>query len=105
MQRKCTDFPLYDELLNSIPEKHLDLSQICSTINSLKEQEHSQEHYEIIMALIFHHDIKNNGTPLTMVPYDGKLLSGGKGVIFQISQLPIQLQQIIGNYLIKCSGK
>lgn len=97
-------YPLYDELLSRVQQstdKTLDVRKMCMTINNIGQTlstEQVTEHYREIAALILHHEVKNGGT-LSSVPFEGKVMIGGKGLLYQITNLPPILQQIIGKYV------
>lgn len=100
------DYPLYDTLLKQVEsrtEKGIDVKRVCTTINNISQTLHpdaAAEHYREIGALILHHDlINNNGVLLSPVPYDGKVMVGGKGVLHYIMNMPPLLQQIIAQYV------
>jgi len=98
-------YPLYDELSKRVAartEKSIDLKRICTTINNIAQThtpEEAAEHYREIGALILHHDMITNGSLLSPVAYDGKLMVSGRGVLYNIMNLPPQLQQIIAQYI------
>lgn len=115
-------FPVYDQLLSlSIPltDAISDWSKICATINSL-----SIEHTNFLCALIFHHyrlemQSRVNGNVLEQLlvqyqseagnrsslglPYGGQTFKTGRGIVFTVNNLPIDLQRIITNYVAKIS--
>ena len=97
-------YPLYDELLkrvNETTDKALDIRKLCNTINGIGQTHASDqvvEHYREIAALILHHEVLTTGS-LSSVPFDGKLMFGGKGLVYQIMNLPPMLQLIIGKYI------
>lgn len=97
-------YPLYEELLVRVVEsadKTLDIRKMCTAINSIGQThtpEQVTEHYREIAALILHHEILNNGS-LSSVPFEGKVMVGGKGLLYQVTNLPPVLQQIIGKYI------
>lgn len=105
-------YPLYDDLYHRVNErldKAIDIKKICTTINSIAQPPTSAEealaHYKEIGALILHHELlSNNGYLITQVPFEGKLMAGGKGLLYYIMTLPPILQQIIAQY-IEDSGK
>lgn len=99
-------YPLYDELLRRVEartEKGIDIKRICTTINNIATT-HSPgetiEHYREIGSLILHHELlANNGVLLSPVPYEGRVMVGGKGILHSIMNLPPLLQQIIAQYI------
>lgn len=99
-------YPLYDELLRRVEsrkEKTIDIKRVCTTINNISQThspEESNSHYREIDALILHHElVTNNGILLSQVPYDGRIMIGGKGIIYTIMKFPPLLQQIIVQYI------
>lgn len=104
-------YPLYDELLKRVEarnEKGIDIKRICTTINGISQSmktENANHHYEEIAALILHHEISNNnGVLLSSIPYDGRVMTGGKGILHYPMNLPPLLQQIIAQYIEDSSG-
>ena len=99
-------YPLYDELVKRVEartEKTIDIKRICTTINNISlthTPSETTEHYREIGALILHHEyLSNNGVLLSPIPFDGKVMVGGKGVLHFIMNLPPNLQQIIAQYV------
>ena len=99
-------YPLYDELVKRVEsrtEKSIDIKRICTTINNIGQTLPSEEaasHYREIGALILHHELlANNGVLLSSIPFEGKVMVGGKGVLHYIMNLPPNLQQIIAQYV------
>ena len=99
-------YPLYDELVKraeSRTEKAIDIKRICTTINNIAQTSPPDEaaaHYKEIGAIILHHELlTNNGVLLSPIPFDGKVMVGGKGVLHYIMNLPPNLQQIIAQYV------
>lgn len=113
------DFPLYDKLVSQIKtrDKPVPLHQLCSTINSLP-----RDHLTNIAALIYHYYIietmstkhitmeeaigllTKKTTKKKPIPYGGKTIGNtGKGIMFTVEKLPVDLQAIIGQYLIVIS--
>lgn len=92
-------YPLYDDLRAQVEarsEKSIDIQRICSTVNGLPSGDHTKE----IAALILHHElITNDGILLSCTPYNGKLMVGGKGILYSMMDLPPMLQQIIAQYV------
>lgn len=103
---------IYDGLLKLSQENKkyfetMDPVQMCNTINSLKEP-----HPEILFIIIIHHFQKNNGDEIlkklpikgrrkfgsSSLIYSGKTITGEKGGIFTLNQLPEELQAIIYEY-------
>lgn len=105
-------FPLYTELFRRVEqrtEKSIDIKRICSTINNISQtlsSEATVEHYSMIQALVLHHELINNGgVLLSSVPFDGKVMVGGKGILYSIMNLPPLLQQILAEYIDVMSKK
>jgi hypothetical protein len=99
-------YPLYDQLIRKVNdrnEKSIDIKRLCITINNIvqtQSSEDSSEHYREISALILHHELlANNGVLLSPIPYEGKVMTGGKGVLYNITFLPPILQQILVEYI------
>lgn len=99
-------YPLYDHLVQQVEareDKSIDIKKICSTINNIKQTlppQEAAEHYKEICALIIHCDILNNGgVLLSQVPFDGKIMAGGKGILYNTINLPPMLLQIIAQYI------
>ena len=99
-------YPLYDILVKKVQEraeKNIDIKRVCTTINNIAKNntpEETAEHYRELSALILHHDlVRNNGVLLSSVPFDGRVMTGGKGILYNIMNLPPNLQQIIAQYV------
>ena len=98
-------YPLYDTLLERAmsDEEEYDIKSICATINNIAttlNAVEASEHYSEIAALILHHYLlSNKNVMLSSVPHNGKLMVGGKGVLYFIKNLPSSLQKIIGQYI------
>lgn len=99
-------YPLYDELLEQVKqrqEKTIDIKRICTTINNISQtmsEDEASGYYRELAALIVHHDhVHNGGVLLAQVPYDGKVMFGGKGLLVYIMNLPPMLQQIIAQFI------
>jgi hypothetical protein len=98
--------PLYDRLLEQVqsrPLKTIDITRVCTTINNIAQTLPPNEaaaHYKEIGGLILHHQLlANNGVMVSLIPFDGKVMAGGKGVLHYIMNLPPTLQQIIAQYV------
>lgn len=102
-------FPLYDQLKEKAEQTSgvgLDVSKICTTITNIGRTlspEEAEKHYRTIGALIIHHNFLQNREAL-VTPYEGKIMVGGKGILYQFDNLPLPLQQIIGQYVITASN-
>lgn len=99
-------YPLYQELLRRAQErkeKCIDIKRVCNTITNIATThtlEEMMDHYEEIEALAIHHELStNNGILFSSIPYDGKLMIGGKGILHYIMNFPPVLQQIIAQYI------
>lgn len=93
-------YPLYDALVKRISGKPVDLKQLCTSISSIGQTlppDQVAEHYREIGALILHHEAVTTGSG--GLPYEGKLMIGGKGLLFQVTNLPPLLQQILAEYV------
>lgn len=105
MVKMAQPYPLYDELSKRVAarsEKTIDIKRICTTINNIAQThtpEEAAEHYREIGALVIHHEILTNGTLFSSIPYDGRLMVGGKGILYYIMNLPPNLQQILAQYI------
>ena len=91
-------FKLYDKFVKTINVSRTpDWKVLCPTISNLEK-----EHSEIICALIIHHYLlEGSNTTTAIIPYGGKLLDVllGKGLTFTVSNMPIELQLIIEQYI------
>lgn len=89
---------------NSISEKW---PRVCATINKLPS-----EHLLMVFLLVLHHGIKENSDIVDVIiptlkgksrqihlPYSGRVLDSGKGVIYKMSSLPEDLRKIIYCYI------
>jgi len=97
-------YPLYDELAKgsiSDGDFTIKIKKVCLTINHIAnhmEKPEMLEHYNEILALIIHHHYLSTGN-LKANPYDGKGMAGGKGVLYNITNLPVALQRILALYV------
>lgn len=103
-------FPLYDQLLSKGRPLNLDIKKTCVTINDLP-----QEHCSIILSFIYHHFLLENQFEIEFLremitkntskrsvyqhPYGIKSVSGNKGAMFTMTNLPEALQFVIINYV------
>ena len=99
-------YPLYDYLAQRVAartEKTINVKQICATITNISQTsspEEARKHYEELGALILHHEfIHNGGVLLSPVPFEGKIMVGGKGILHYMMNLPPSLQQILAQYI------
>lgn len=100
------EYPLYDDLVNRVSERELkgvDIDNVCSVINNISlnlTNDDALEHYREIGAIIMHYAILNDqlGSKST-TPYESKVMVGGKGLLYYITNLPPMLQQIIAQYI------
>jgi hypothetical protein len=95
-------YPLFDQLNASTESLSIPLSQISFTLMNLRNREHLEEIY----ALILHYAITvDNYQNLNLPPYKGSILNNGLGINFQMTNLPIRLQTILALYLQKYAQK
>lgn len=99
-------YPLYDELVRRVEartDKCIDIKRVCTTINNIPQSMSTDDairHHSEIAALILHYDIVHNGGILTSpVPYEGRVMAGGKGILHYLTNLPPLLQQILAQYI------
>lgn len=103
-------YPLFDELVKLIEtsgDANIDiniLSKTVAEISNILPEEEAFKHYWEIAQLILHYELVNNKNTNIIsqkipVPYDGKLLPAGKGIIYYIYNLPPGAQQIIAKYI------
>ena len=63
------------------------------------------EHLETIYALIWHYyqedNTKTSNNKKIIIPYKGKVFENGKGIIYHVKDIPIDLQKIIACYISK----
>lgn len=103
--------PLYGDLLNTVKKnkesQFVDIKKVCQTVKTMGSyltKEELKEHYDIIYALILHHDaLQNRGKSLSVSPYQTRILNGGKGIIVMFPSLPVTLQRIVAQYIHECS--
>lgn len=97
-------YPLYEELLNlSLQDKTrpINTSLMSTAINNISTKlgrEEGKDHFEEIYALIFHHFTMSGVSSNMSIPYTGKLMTGGRGVLYEINKLPPNLCHIIWLY-------
>ena len=102
---KRMDCPLYDELARLVSlneDLAVDIERVRLSINDIAKNlpyEQMLAHYLQIEGLIIHHNIVTNNGVTCKVPYDGKLMGAGKGIINYMGQMPVKLQQIIAQYI------
>lgn len=107
---------VFQSLLDLKFSPTLDWSQICNTINELPK-----EHVEMIYALILHHyfveaSMKSNSQSIDSIaaslhtepkarskviqlPFGGKTFENGKGAIYTVEKIPMQLRHVISAYV------
>lgn len=95
------EYPLYDELTNmaGCTDDKFDINVLCTTINNIStsmSQTEYMKHYREITALIIHHNYLTTGQ--ITIPFEGKTMIGGKGLLFYMMKLPTNLQKIIYAY-------
>jgi hypothetical protein len=100
------DYPLYDDLVEKITLRenpNIDIKLLCNNINNISNNLQSNdylEHYNEICALIIHHHFKLNfKSNMNILPFNSKIMFGGKGILFNISKFDPLLQQIIAQYI------
>lgn len=95
-------FPLYDELLKraSTRAELPNYIAMSGTINDIDDPNHTS----IIYALILHHERKEDGMSFVLTPYKGSTFKVGKGITYQMHNLPPVLIKIINEYLNIISG-
>lgn len=98
-------YPLYDDLLLKVEarkNKSIDVTRVCQTINNIErivnDKDVATEHYKEIMWLIMHHHYVTTGIE-TPLPYDSKVMVGGKGILNYVNNMPALLLQIIAQYI------
>lgn len=104
--------PIYDYLLAKVlsrTEKGIDPACIHRTINNFADQLSPQQDFHLcrlIQAIICYHEYKNSKTA-QYIPnfYGGKLMYGKRGILYDLTSLPILLQQIIGQLLEELANK
>jgi len=91
------DYPLYDDLVEKI--KLRETPNIDNISNNLQSNDYL-EHYNEVCALIIHHNFKSNfKSNMNILPFNSKIMFGGKGILFNISKFDPLLQQIIAQYI------
>jgi hypothetical protein len=95
------EFPLYDELVKRSESNAAPPTDIWKYMMNLPP-----EPTEVVFALIWHHASLHNALPTQVktakrfiLPYQGKLFEGGKGAVFRIDDLPIDLKTLIAIYV------
>lgn len=99
MQKIMSDpLPLYDQLLDQSNDFSgtIEFSKLSSLVNNATS---APEKLEVIMALIFHHSIKDKSFINGKFPYNIKTINGSRGAFVKIHELPDQLRKIIWIYL------
>ena len=113
---KVLPYPLYDQLLKEVKERTetgIDISKVSDTIGAISKNSPSDvanKHYREIAMLIMYHEIVNNPdtqifSQKVPVPFDGKVMAGGRGILYHIVNLPPIVQQIIAQYIEVASKK
>lgn len=101
-------YELYNFLSNQVKEKNyqnINIEEMCLTFNGLSNlsQDDQQSHYEELYGLIIHYEaLSNNGVLLT-IPFEGKIMPGGKkekNLVFNTNKLPLELKQILYEYIL-----
>lgn len=101
-------YPLFDEIINIIHNnKNSNIVDLSLTSNTLRNMANtlsisdSLPHYQEIMALIIHfYAVGNKGKIPDTVPFSGNCMPGGKGILYNVSEIPPLLQEIIQTYII-----
>jgi hypothetical protein len=101
------NYPLYGKLQDIVeqqsPSYTVNATSIAHSINSIANRckpDEVQAHYEELAALIYHHfSLQNQGLIREGPIYEHKIMAGGKGLLFTVSNLPIYLLKIIAAYL------
>jgi len=83
------------EEAESITDENIN-KQIWTSINRLPTK-----YTEFIYFIILHHYLTENGS--ASLPYFCKIQPGGRGVIFNVDNIPLELQKIILAYLVRIS--
>ncbi len=96
MRYELKPFPLYDELvstgnLSSIPED--------ITMSSRVSQLSGDRLNEFYLIIIHHAILTKTFSDSKVIPYAGKIYSGGCGVVLQLKELPPDLRVILWKYL------
>jgi hypothetical protein len=99
-------YPLFDTLVEQVEkrvDKSIDIRRLCTTINGISQSlppDQMSEHYREIAAIIFHYgELHGQHDTRAAFPFDGKIMVGGKGILFYITNFPPDLQQIIAQYV------
>lgn len=96
------DYPLFDRLRekSAARDVSIDVKRLSSTINAISSSpsEDAIRHYREIAALILHYEIISGRNP-TLLSYDSKVMIGGKGILFYVEKLPVELLRIIAQYV------
>lgn len=88
---------LYNELTKLAKISSFNDFQIEKLAYTLNKQ--SNKNMEIIYAMILHHATITNVIDDT-IPYNGKIYSNGKGIVYTLNNLPTEIIHII--YLFTC---
>lgn len=99
---KMSLLPLYDEIVKRMDGTEMTLKKNhCASIARM-----NVDNLEKIYLIILHHYFLKNGAEFAnvkdgnLIPYGGKIISSGKGIIFRrLGQIPEDLQKIIYRYL------
>ena len=86
--------PLDSSVVNSY------MTKMCTSIGKLPH-----EHIEMIFLLIaYHAHLNQDVSDVNTIPYQGKPMGGGKGLIYKLTSLPSDLQKIVYVYLNQISS-
>lgn len=100
------DFPLYTTLKQE-SYKMKEIPDVWKYIINIP-----LEHLDILYALIWHHftseQTKQKSSNMSshiigkkiVIPYKGKLFDTGKGIIFHVKDIPLDLQKILSCYIL-----
>lgn len=69
--------------------------RMCASIGRLPH-----EHILIVFLLIVYHaHLNQHVEDVETIPYQGKPIAGGKGIIYKMKEIPLDLQRIIHSYI------
>lgn len=108
MSSALPSYPLFNKIIEYIQNNKngsvVDLSLTSNTLRNMSNTlpfSESSPHYQEIMALIIHfYTIGNKGKIPDTVPFSGTCMPGGKGILYNVSEIPPLLQEIIQTYII-----
>lgn len=92
------DFPLYNSLSIEVENKRLSTQQKRSFIKNVEKMD--QEGLELIYALIKKHQLSSSDGYIShTLPYNG--MNKDNEILFDINDLPFELQQILFKFIRK----